>query len=128
MKFSEIAFIVLMAVASRAVPAAAGTCMSATAHPSGPNCKTVPGSVFLIRSPGDAFSVLDGQGSADDPDAAASGGAFSDMAIYENGPADLSGNHPVPGDPEPASWELMMFGVGGMGAALRTWRRRSIPA
>jgi len=30
--------------------------------------------------------------------------------------------------PEPASWALMMVGVGGMGAALRTRRRKAIAA
>jgi hypothetical protein len=30
--------------------------------------------------------------------------------------------------PEPAAWALMMVGVGGMGAALRTRRRKAVAA
>lgn len=32
------------------------------------------------------------------------------------------------GVPEPASWSLMIMGVGGVGAALRTRRRKAVPA
>ncbi|THD61087.1 MAG: PEP-CTERM sorting domain-containing protein [Phenylobacterium sp.] len=47
--------------------------------------------------------------------------AFSDGQIIGTGSSAL-----VAGVPEPASWALMIVGLGGMGAMLRT-RRRSIP-
>ena len=38
----------------------------------------------------------------------------------------LSFNTPVSGTPEPTTWSLMILGVGGMGAALRTRRRKAV--
>ena len=53
----------------------------------------------------------------------------SDFAVKNE---TISGNITVKGAvsaaPEPAAWALMMVGVGGMGAALRTRRRKAIAA
>jgi opacity protein-like surface antigen len=53
----------------------------------------------------------------------------SDFAVNKE---TISGNITVKGAvsaaPEPAAWALMMVGVGGMGAALRTRRRKAVAA
>ena len=44
------------------------------------------------------------------------------------GGGGFTGSIDVSAAPEPAAWALMMVGVGGMGAALRTRRRKAIAA
>ena len=59
-------------------------------------------------APGDSFSVV----------------SFSDGQIIGNGLVTTTSEPSAA--PEPATWGLMMLGVAGMGAALRTRRRRSV--
>jgi hypothetical protein len=47
-------------------------------------------------------------------------------SLYNPGDAGVLTITPVPGAPEPASWAIMLLGVGMLGATMRTARRNTI--
>ena len=88
---------------------------------------------FTYSSDANGFGHLDGFVMSDlegtiDPAFLSSRGIFATRTVSENHPFDFSNTNITAifqsGVPEPATWALMVLGIGGIGASLRTARRR----
>jgi hypothetical protein len=88
---------------------------------------------FAYSSDANGFGHLDGFVMSDvsgaiDPGFLSSRGIFATQTVSENHPFNFSNTNITAifqsGVPEPATWAMMVLGIGGIGASLRTARRR----